>query len=67
MIIFLIFNLFNMGIGGFFLWFEIEIVQKEDITQESFWIAMLEIMRLNFIIMLILYLCTICRSPGYTK
>jgi hypothetical protein len=67
MIIFVVFNSINMVIGGFFLWFEIEVIQAEQIQQEAAWVALLEGMRLNFLIMLALYLCAFCRNPGYSK
>ena len=67
MILFLFVNLINIVLGGFFLWFEVDKIYEEHIIEEPAWIALLEFMRFNFILMIILYLCTICKSPGYTK
>ena len=67
MIIFLLFNLINMGVGILYLWFEINVIQKEKIGQEPIWLILLEGMHVNFLVMLVLYLFAFCRNPGYSK
>ena len=67
MIIFLLFNFTNLGVGILYLLFEIFVVYNEKIEQEPTSVILLEGMHLNFLLMLVLYLLAFCRNPGYSK
>ena len=56
-----------MGVGMLYLWFEIYVVKTEVIGQEPTWVILLEVMHVNFLVMLVLYLFAFCRDPGYSK